>query len=158
MGRRRTLKAVIYVCMVIIIICIFCIARQNESPSVVFIPDDDATTWAGPKDIQKNAEEQMIAIPGITEMIFQAGQLVQNVNIYNPEVNECYMQFSLYCDDIKIWESGYCKPGNGYYEIEITNPVGIGKHKGNLIYKCFTYDGAELNSARMSFDIMVEGE
>jgi len=152
---RSKLKTIICICIVIIIVCVFCAIRQDESPSTMLIPDDDSTTWAGPREIRQAQEEKTISIPGIAEMIFTADDTKQQVNIYNPETNECYIVFILYCDGVKIWKSGYCKPSCGYYEIELEHPLDVGTHKGSLVYECYGFDGERLNSARLNFSLIV---
>ena len=96
-----------------------------------------------------------IAIPGIKEIIFTAGDRKQKVNFYNPKENDCYFQMNLYAEDKLIWKSGYVSPGNGYYNIELNRTFSTGTLQGFLLIKCYKQDGTELNSAKVKFQITV---
>ena len=90
-------------------------------------------------------------------MVFIADQTTQKVNFYNPEINDCLFLMSLYVDEELLWQSGYVKPGDGYYEIELSRalPEGENFKNGCLRIQCYKLDGTTLNSARVSFKLMI---
>lgn len=104
--------------------------------------------------------EKYIAIPCFTDLIFAANQTSQKVNIYNPEENECIMNFSIVLSDgTVIWESENVYPGYGFHDIEITQTLSAGIYEARLITRCFTMDKkSELNGSSFKFKINVIGD
>ena len=130
----------------------------NNKSSELINQEDNAVTWNGEQDISRPMinDKPAIAIPGINELTFVANQKKQKVNFYNPEVNTCYFQMNLFVDDECLWKSGNVAPGNGYYEIELDKSLPVGNKQGYLLIKCFKQNGAELNSARVKFNVIIE--
>ena len=109
-------------------------------------------------DIKETKEgyELVIDVPGFKTLVFRANQTSQKVNFYNPEENECLFKLKLYANDKQLWESGYIQPSDGYYDIEISDPLDVGEYDGKLIYQCYKDDGTQLNSAVVTFKLIVK--
>ena len=60
-------------------------------------------------------------------------------------------------DEELLWQSGYVKPGDGYYEIELSRalPEGENFKNGCLRIQCYKLDGTTLNSAKVNFKLMI---
>ena len=117
-----------------------------------------ATEWNGNQAIEHKSKEssaRQIKLPCVTNLYFSENTLPQKVNIYNPKTNNCLISFALEIDGKLYWESGYCKPGNGYYEIELNEPLQSGNYNAKLVYNCFSLDGKQLNSAVMETNVIV---
>jgi len=129
----------------------------NDAPAGSLPPDGNAVSWQGEQSITKPMvnNKPAIAIPGIKEIVFTAGDRKQKVNFYNPKENDCYFQMNLYAEDKLVWKSGNVSPGNGYYDIELNRVFQSGTLQGYLLIKCYKQDGAELNSAKVKFKIDV---
>ena len=104
----------------------------------------------------RGGENQEIDVPGFKTLVFRANQTSQKVNFYNPEENECLFKLKLYANDKQLWESGYIQPSDGYYDIEISDPLDVGEYDGKLIYQCYKDDGTQLNSAVVTFKLIVK--
>ena len=96
-----------------------------------------------------------IAVPGFSTLHFAADECTQQVNLYNPESNTCYFIFEIFIEGELMWESGYCQPGDGYYEITLENPCSAGFFSGEIRVLCYSVDGERLNSARFPVEITV---
>lgn len=117
--------------------------------------------WGGNNiTVNRDKNEKYIAIPCFTDLTFRANQTAQKVNIYNPEENECIMDFSIVLSDgTVIWESDNTFPGYGFHDIELTKPLSSGTYEARLTTRCFTIDKkSELNGNSFKFKINVEGE
>ena len=101
-------------------------------------------------------ENKQIDVPGFKSLVFISNQTSQKVNFYNPSKNDCLFKLTLYADDKQLWESGYIQPSDGYYDIEISDPLDNGEYEGKLIYQCYKEDGTQLNSAVVSFKLTVK--
>lgn len=134
-----------------IVICITAIFIVKPPAS----PGTDGTPWHGKQAIEHQTEVKQIAIPGIDRMYFVANQTEQQVNIYNPDTNDCEIKFTLSIDGETLWQSAECSPGYGFYTINLSKPLAAGKYKGTLLHEC-TRKGKQLNSARMNLEIIVE--
>lgn len=119
--------------------------------------DENAVSWEGNQDLDTpNQHKGQIEIPGFQSLVFKANRTEQKVNFYNPESNSCLFLMTLYADDTELWQSGYISPGNGYYDIELSDALNTGNYEGSLLIQCFKADGTTLNSARVNFDLYVE--
>lgn len=146
----------------ILVILLFTILQavcmwRNTKPIERIQPDSNASGWEGAQELDKRKTEvKQIAIPGFESMVFKKDQKLQRVNLYNPKSNECLIVFVLYIDDQEMWRSGYCAPDNGYYEIELNEPLEEGVYEAKLLHKCFKENGAVLNSASIKFNLYVQ--
>ncbi len=153
------------VVIVLILLCIslvigVVVISQNNNNTGNFLPIDDAADdWNGNQQLPKASlgDKPAISIPGFNELVFIADQTTQKVNFYNPQNNNCLLLMSLYVDDELLWQSGYVKPGDGYYEIELSRalPEGENFKNGCLRIQCYKLDGTTLNSARVNFKLMI---
>ena len=149
----KILKRLI-ICIILILLSIIAVCRSiNESIDT----DTNSVRWIGYKETESlRSEPSSISIPGFDYLVLCADLTTQKVNIYNPDINECLMIFTLSADDKIIWQSGYCKPGDGYYEIELSEPLEAGVYNGTLLNECFTMNGERLNSAFIHFSLVVQ--
>lgn len=121
--------------------------------------DEDAVTWEGNQDLQhKRSSENKIAIPCFDSLVFTANETEQSVNFNNPKENSCLFKMSLYVEDTLLWQSGYVKPGDGYYTISLDSPLEAGEYPSYLLVNCFLADGTELNSAKVEFNLVSQEE
>ena len=150
-----TLVILLIICLVLIIL-LFSKCGNNQSAQNLY-SDSAAVTWNGEQDISNPTVDNKpaIAVPGIKELTFIAGQKTQKVNFYNPSINKCYFQMNLYAEDEIIWKSGNVAPGNGYYDIELNKTLPVGERQGYLLIKCYKQNGTELNSAKIKFKITI---
>lgn len=136
------------------IIYILC-NQANSSPELP--TDENAVVWEGEQKVPRLPNGQKgIAIPGFDTLVFSANQTHQKVNFFNPDNNDCLFLMTLYADGKQLWKSGYCKPGMGYYDIEISEPLKAGKYSAYLKVQCFKEDGTALNGAKVEFDITAQ--
>lgn len=117
--------------------------------------NSSGTKWTGKQELEQiSSDEKSIAIPGQSEIYFNAGKTCQKVNIYNPEENDCSMIFTLIADGEEIWKSGECFPGYGYYTIDIERPLETGTYDAILVHECFR-DSIQLNTANINLKLIV---
>lgn len=156
-----------YKIIIISLVCIvlllsgFLIFRSCNSPGNNTLPlDDSASKWSGSQQLpSKQATTKSICVPGFDSLVFIAGQKKQAVNFYNPSVNgDRLFKMSLMVDGKEYWQSGYCGAGNGYYHIELTEPLEIGEYSACLNVRCFKPDGTEINGAKVDFKLYVQEE
>lgn len=130
------------------------------SPSIdkpVLPTDKNAVEYEGDRQTNKlQTGQKGIAIPGFDSLVFSANRTNQRVNFFNHDSNDCLFLMTLYVDDAAMWQSGYCPPGTGYYDIELTEPLTTGKYAAYLRVQCFKEDGTELNGAKVEFDLTVQ--
>ena len=143
--------AFIFMIMSVVIIHINDSSKNNTSSGIKW----DGNSITATRD--KN--EKYIAIPCFTDLCFESNKTLQKVNIYNPEENECIMNFSIVLsDETVIWESGDTYPGYGFHDIE-SKPLSSGTYEARIITRCFTIDKkSELNGSSFKFKINVKGE
>lgn len=103
-----------------------------------------------------SGETKEIIVPGFKTLVFMADTTKQDVNLYNPEDNDCLFKLTLLADEKELWKSGFIKPGDGYYNIELSEPLKAGEYSGKLQYQCYKEDGAQLNGAVVTFNLIVK--
>lgn len=152
--KRRTILLIIGVLLLFSIVIFFlCMPKSNPPLDI----DENAVSWEGNQDLDTpNQHNGQIEIPGFQSLVFTANQTEQKVNFYNPESNSCLFLLTLYVDDIELWHSGYISPGNGYYDIKLSDTLAIGNYDGSLLIQCYKEDGTTLNSAKVNFILYVE--
>jgi hypothetical protein len=155
---KRKIKALVVLLAMLYIISPWVILMINKpKPKERLQPDSNASEWEGKQDLDKlKTDVKQIAIPGTESLVFTADQKEQKVNFYNPKSNDCLMVFVLFVEDEEVWRSGYCAPGNGYYNIELSKPLEEGEYNARLLHECFKEDGAALNSANVRFKLYVQ--
>ncbi len=154
----KILFAIIIILLLVNLFLIF-IPTNNGNGRANLSVDDKTDRWNGEQELPKSSFEETpaIAIPGFNELVFIADQTTQKVNFYNPEINDCLFLMSLYVDEELLWQSGYVKPGDGYYKIELSRALPEGEifKNGCLRIQCYKMDGTELNSAKINFNLLV---
>lgn len=155
--RKQIYMAIIILLLLLLIgaiIYIFC----NQHDSLPTLPtDENAVTWEGEQKTPRLQNGQKgIAISGFDTLVFSANQTHQKVNFYNPSENDCLFRMTLYVNDEALWQSGYCASGNGYYDIDITEPLAAGDYSAHLKIECFKVDGTPLNGAKVEFNLKVQ--
>lgn len=137
----------------------FFFGRFREEVPHFVTPDELAEKWKGDQELPQGGESVDVEIPGFAKLVFTADQTEQKVNFYNPESNaenEFLLQFTLFADDKQIWQSGYCEPGRGYYDISLDKTLSKGEYEGILLAQVFTKEGKALNAAQIEHKIIVE--
>lgn len=143
-------------CCLILLLFKCCSGTENDNSAIGLKPDDNAVKWNGEQQLEKEkTDKKEIAIPGYNSLVFIENQTAQKVNFYNPQSNNCLFVFQLYINGSLLWESGYCPPGNGYYSIELKEPLQKGDYSGNLKIQCYRATGEQLNGANIAFDLKV---
>lgn len=133
----------------------FILSSKSDSPPLD--TDENAVSWEGNQDLDTpNQHNGQIEIPGFQSLVFQANQLEQKVNFFNPESNSCLFLMTFYADGAELWHSGYISPGNGYYDITLSDTLAAGNYDGSLLIQCYKENGTTLNSAKVNFDLYVE--
>lgn len=145
--------------LILIIILLVCIlfrsCHSNSSPKLP--TDENAVEWEGNQQLQQAFNGTGgIAIPGFSSLVFTANQQNQKVNFYNPKINNCLFRMTLFIDEVEYWQSGYVTPGNGYYNITLSEPIAAGEYKAYLKIECFKSEGQPLNGAKVDFDLLVQ--
>lgn len=158
MKRKRTFLIIIFIAILLLIAFIFLFNRQRKTDNPLLPIDELAEKWKGDQDLPSYGENKEIDVPGFKTLVFYSNQTSQKVNFYNPKENDCLFKLTLYADDKELWQSGYIQPDDGYYDIEISDPLEIGEYAGKLLYKCYKDDGVQLNSAVVSFKLIVKGQ
>lgn len=125
--------------------------------------DENAVDWQGeqPDSKPQTADGQAgIAIPGYKSIALKADQAQQRINLYNPEVNDCYFVMSLLLPDgTELWRSKMVAPGKGLYEITLSQTVPAGTYENSTLkYECYKMDDSltPLNGGEVKLTLEVE--
>lgn len=125
----------------------------NENKDLMGV-DSSAVDWNGKRKAESKSDSDSIAIPGFSELSFVANERNQQVNFFNPEVNDCYFKLTLLTENGEtLWTSDLIEPGKGLYSIELLQDLPEGQHDNAVLkYECFTLDedqsplnGSEIN-------------
>lgn len=156
MKKKKCFLIIICIVVLLLIAFIFLSGRKGREDNPLLPIDELAEKWNGNQDLPSEGKNKQIDVPGFKSLVFISNQTSQKVNFYNPSENDCLFKLTLYADDKQLWESGYIQPSDGYYDIEISNPLDVGEYEGKLIYQCYKEDGTQLNSAVVSFKLTVK--
>lgn len=156
MKKKKCFLVIICIVILLLIAFIFLSGRKGKTENPLLPIDELAEKWKGNQDLPSEGENKQIDVPGFKSLVFISNQTSQKVNFYNPSENDCLFKLTLYADDKQLWESGYIQPSDGYYDIEISDPLDNGEYEGKLIYQCCKEDGTQLNSAVVSFKLTVK--
>ena len=133
------------------------IFKPHNNTSPILPEDESAVEWQGEQPPNRlPTGQEGIAIPGFKSLVFIANEKSQKVNFFNPESNDCLFLMTLYVNDSALWKSGYCRAGKGYYNIELNRELTAGEYPAYLKIQCFKNTGAELNGARVDFNLIVK--
>lgn len=121
--------------------------------------DKPAVEAASPVVHENNASaSNSIAIPGYEKLVMKAGQLFQDVELFNPKENKCYMVIEiLFPDGTRLYKTGMLEPGKGINKFEISRKLEAGTYEGAIL-KYSNYNLAnrqELNGAETNFILEV---
>lgn len=156
MKKKKCFLIILCIAVLLLIAFIFLSGRQGKEDKPLLPIDELAEKWKGNQDLPSSGQNKEIDIPGFKTLVFKANQTSQKVNFYNPSENDCLFKLTLYADDKQLWESGYIQPNDGYYDIEINNLLDVGEYTGKLLYQCYKDDGIQLNSAVVTFKMIVK--
>jgi hypothetical protein len=101
---------------------------------------------------------ETISIPGYAQLVMKAGELMQDVKLYNPEGNPCYFIISIILSDgTEIYKSGPIYPGQKIDVIKLSQPLKAGTYKDAVLkYSAFSTTNDEpMNGANTKFTLEV---
>ena len=134
-------------------------SHQDREKSVSAV-DSTAEEWTGKKETytgEKNTDT--IDIPGFDTMNLNAGSTGQSVNLFNPELNNCYFKMSiLLSDGTVLWESDLVEPGRAIYEMTMDQALEAGEYQDAVLkYECFAMDPEQspLNGSEVKLTLNV---
>lgn len=158
MNRKRIIITAIVLVILALIMCLIFKACGQIKDLPTLPLDGNVVEWNGNQQLpQAVPDVKGIVIPGFNAMTFVANQTTQAVNFYNPGENgDRLFLMSLYISDNLMWQSGYVPAGNGYYEIELSEPLAPGEYQAYLRIEVFTPENVQLNGARVDFDLLVQ--
>ena len=147
---NKIYKTHIIIFIIILIVALFFVLHGKGEK------DSNGVVWNGKQNIEKQHEQSSIAIPGFNEISFLSDSINQKVNLYNPESNNCTMNFSIVMSDgTVIWEEENIQPGYGLYDIKLNQKLEKGTYEGCVFtVRCFR-DGTELNGCNITFTLYV---
>lgn len=149
--RKTIMLALAAVLLTIAIALTYSLFNENKDLMGV---DSSAVDWNGKRKTESKGDSDSIAIPGFSELSFVANERNQQVNFFNPEVNDCYFKLTLLTENGEmLWTSDLIEPGKGLYSIELLQDLPEGQHDNAVLkYECFTLDedqsplnGSEIN-------------
>lgn len=113
--------------------------------------------WNGEQEIANYEPTKYITIPGFYMFYFKADETLQQVNLYNPEQNECYMDMTLELKDgTVLWLGNNIMPGYGFYEIELLTTLPQGQYDALFHVDCYKLDdGQQVNGGVIECKIIV---
>jgi hypothetical protein len=157
MKRKKYFLIICIICLGLLLLAFIFLSDWNEDEDNPLLPIDKlAEQWRGKQDLPSSGETKEIIVPGFKTLVFMADTTKQDVNLYNPEDNDCLFKLTLLADEKELWKSGFIKPGDGYYNIELSEPLKAGEYSGKLQYQCYKEDGAQLNGAVVTFNLIVK--
>lgn len=119
-------------------------------------PTSNGVIWNGRIETSAKHSTSQISIQGFNKICFLSGTLNQQVNFYNPETNDCVMNFCIKMPDGNIlWEIENIYPGYGIYEIKLNKELEKGTYSDcTFVTRCFR-DDVELNGCIIKFNLYV---
>lgn len=149
MKKYKVSCSIIAIAVMLILASLFLFGRDDKKGS-------NGILWNGKQSIEKEYEQSSISIPGFDEISFKSNSTNQKVNIYNPDTNNCTMNFSIIMPDNTIlWAEENIQPEYGLYDIQINKELKKGTYEGCVFtVRCFR-DGIELNGCNITFTLYV---
>lgn len=157
MKKKRILYVVLLIVIFALLWCFRSCGNADTLPDIQL--DGNAVDWQGNQQLQHATQDvKGYAVTGFQSLVFTANQATQKVNFVNPEQNTNYLfKMSLLVDDRMLWESsGYCPAGQGYYTIDLSEPLPVGSYTGYLRIEVITTEGRQCNGAKIEFDLIVQ--
>jgi hypothetical protein len=99
-----------------------------------------------------------IAIPGYAQLVMKAGDVMQDVELHNPQENSCYFVISIILPDgTEVFRSGLIEPGQKIDVIKLSQPLKAGTYENAVLrYSCYSIkDKKKLNGADTKFTLEV---
>lgn len=156
MKKRYWIIGITLVLIILLLAGLLIKEHLSDTPTPLEI-DATSVDWQGRQLLQQSFNGTGgIAIPGFDLLYFSADQTTQKVNLYNPSNNDCFFVMSIIVNDTVLWKSGNVAPGQGFYEIELSDPLSKGEYPAKLKIECYTVDGQALNGATVEFDLIVQ--
>ena len=154
-------KLILYIILPIVIFALlWCFRSCGNADTLPDIQlDGNAVDWQGNQQLQHATQDvKGYAVTGFKSLVFTADEITQKVNFVNPECNTDYLfKMSLVVDECTLWESsGYCPAGQGYYTIDLSEPLPVGSYTGYLRIEVITTEGRQCNGAKIEFDLIVQ--
>ena len=157
MKNKRILYTILPIVIFALLWCFRSCGNADTLPNIQL--DGNAVNWQGNQQLPHAAQDvKGYAVTGFESLVFTANQTTQKVNFVNPECNTEYLfKMSLLVDDRTLWESsGYCPAGQGYYSIDLSEPLPVGSYTGYLKLEVITTEGRQCNGAKIEFDLIVQ--
>lgn len=155
---RKYIFIIAFVVIALLLCLLLKTCGSSTEPTPTLPIDGNAIQWQGNQDLQQVTPEQKgTHIAGFKSLVFTANQTTQQVNFVNPAENvDKLFLMTLFVDDKQLWQSGYCPAGQGYYTIELSEPLKVGSYTGYLEIKVYRTSGEQLNGANVQFDLTVQ--
>ena len=143
----------ILIIIILIIALLFSCGKKTDSGNY----DSNAIVWDGEKRLPQPTVDGKpgIATPGFSELVFISNQYEQQVNFYNPQVNNCDFKMLLYADGELLWESEMVEPGKGFHDIEINKKLPSGEYEGKLSFQCYRNNERISTTPSIKFNLIV---
>ena len=157
MRNKRMLYIILPIVIFALLWCFRSCGSADPLPDIQL--DGNAVDWQGNQQLQHAAQDiKGYAVTGFNSLVFTADEMTQKVNFVNPECNTEYLfKMSLFVDDRILWESScYCPAGQGYYTINLSEPLPVGSYTGYLRIEVITTEGRQCNGAKVKFDLIVQ--
>ncbi|MGF7185526.1 hypothetical protein GGQ84_001617 [Desulfitispora alkaliphila] len=109
-------------------------------------------------DAAPPAAPETISIPGYAQLVMKAGELMQDVELYNPAGNPCYFIISIILPDgTEVYKSGPINAGQKTDVIKLSQPLEAGTYKDAVLkYSTFSSTNDEpMNGANTKFTLEV---
>ncbi len=100
-----------------------------------------------------------ISVPGFESLTIDADSTDAEVDLYNPDNNECYFEISIILPDTgeELYKSKYISPGQHLYSIELNTKLEKGEYDAVLHYSTYSLeDYSPLNGANIPFTLTAE--
>ena len=120
--------------------------EETEMPKETVKPEEP---------VDKNTSS--ISIPGYDRLTFKANGKQQDVQFFNPEVNNCLFQMSLVLEDgTVLWKSDLIEPGTEINQIGLERALEQGTYSATVCYECYSLEEhAQLNGAEIGIELVV---
>lgn len=131
----------------------------QEPRSVTDVSALENTESEVPQEKAVSSSGSGIAIPGFESATFKAGEVDQDLRLYNPEENGCVFVITLSLPDgSTFYQSDMLKPGQEIEKIHLQKEISAGSYPDcTLSYACYSLDDFQtLNGAQASFDLEVK--
>lgn len=159
--KDRKSRAILIVLLLLLLLCggLLIFHQSNQSQPILPDLDSNAVDWVGKQELENAGRDSggTISIPCFESLVFTANEKTQKVNLYNPEQNNCYFVITLIVGVDTLYQSKMIPPGTGFYEIELTDVLDVGKYAATIVYECYSIDDlSPMNGGAFHFDVHVK--